>query len=387
MKHFKGLMLAMASQFWAPCAPVSAAPIRVVIYTNCGDVGYVHAAVSSGTARLKTLLLNPAAGNLKDAIIPKDGFTVDVVGPAAGGNGTTVDGHALITALPDHDVLILNSNTAIGNLFTTADKATLLAWISKHGVVGMHGAADSHKVWPAWDSLTGGLFTTHDVAIGTIYADTLPADVADEGYKEISKGLDKSYSFNEEWYSYQSNPRIQTGVHVVTTLDEKTYTPSSRMGDHPFSWYRISPAGGRFFYTGAGHMQELFVDNYWFRRQVYNAIVWAAGPATVSIKTGAIGSDGSEAGNGSTRISGSSISVSFSKEGPHAVEITALDGKRVAWERGQGVRTHTFTGLKSNSVYAVVTWAAPMSGAAAKGGAAPGSGAAYERSSRLVKTQ
>ncbi|MDB5105985.1 MAG: secreted glycosyl hydrolase [Fibrobacteres bacterium] len=338
----------------AGAAPAGATPIRVVIFNFCGDVGYLHAAVSSGTARLKTMLENPAgAVNLTGAVIPKDGFTVDIVGPAAGGNGTTTDGHALITALATHDVLILNSNTALGNLFSTGDKQTLLTWISKHGVVALHGAADSHKVWPSWDSLTGGLFTTHDVAIATVVADSVPGNVNDAGFQAINKGVEKTASFNEEWYSYQSTPRIQTGVHILTTLDEKTFTPSSRMGDHPFSWYRESPSGGRFYYTGAGHMQELFVNNPWFRRQVYNAIVWAAGTPSVSIRE----ESRPAAGPANARANGSAITVSFSDPGPHGVEILSLDGSRVAAAKGSGAQTHSFSGLGSNAVYLVVTTA------------------------------
>lgn len=336
----------------------AAAPIRVLIYSSCGDVGYVHAAISSGNTRLTTLLLNPAAAGLDSPIIPKDGFTVDAIGPsggtASGGNGTTTDGHALIVALATHDVLILNSNTAIGDLFTSADKLALLAWGAKHGIVGFHGAADSHSLWPAWDSLTGGLFTKHNVAIATIHADSLPANVNDPDYKTLNVGLPKVNTFNEEWYSYQSNPRSAPGIHVLSTVDENTYTPDARMGDHPFSWYRTNPAGGRFFYTGAGHMQELFVTNQWFRRQAYNAILWAAGAATVSIRTGMAAESGASA-KGSAEVSGASITVSFAKAGPHSLEILSLDGKRAAMIRGQGKQSHTIAGLKPNTVYAVLT--------------------------------
>jgi type 1 glutamine amidotransferase len=348
-------MAALAGAF-AFCVQAGAAPVRVVILNVCGEGGYVHAAISSGTTRLTTMLNNPAtAVNLTGAVIPKDGFTVTVIGPAAGGNGTTTDGHALITALATHDVLILNSNTSIGNLFSTADKQSLLAWIAKHGVVALHGAADSHKVWASWDSLTGGLFTNHDVAIANVVMDSLPVNSNDAGFKEINKGVEKTATFNEEWYGFQSSPRLQPGVKVLTTVDEKTYTPSSRMGDHPYSWYRESPGGGRFFYTGAGHMQELFVNNAWFRRQVYNAIVWASGSGTVSIEPrsesplarNAAGKDGW------AKAGGSSITVTFSGSGAHSVEILGLDGRRVAGLRGRGAQSHTFRDLGANSVYLV----------------------------------
>ena len=41
---------------------------------------------------------------------------------------------------------------------------------------------------------------------------------------------------NEEWYTYDKSPR--PNVHVLASVDEKTYTPSTdiKMGDHPVIW-------------------------------------------------------------------------------------------------------------------------------------------------------
>jgi type 1 glutamine amidotransferase len=330
----------------------SAAPIRVLIYQLCGNTGYVHAAINSGSPRLAAILKNPAAANLgTGVVIPPDGFTVDILGPAAGGNGTTDDGHALITALATHDVLILNNNTAIGNLLTTTDRQALLTWASKHGLVGFHGAADSHSLWPAWDSLTGGLFTTHVVADAKVALDSAPASLQDPVYSQINAGVPKSATFNEEWYSYQSNPRSAPGVHVAAILDEKSYTPVSRMGDHPISWYRENPAGGRMFYSGIGHMQEIFLENQWFRRQAYNAVLYVARVGTVDVRASQRPSNSGER----AKASRTTITVSFASEGKHSVELADLAGRRVASASGTGERSHAFSNLKPNTVYAVIT--------------------------------
>ena len=348
--------LAKSFAFISGCSLLAAAaPIRVLLYGGCGQSGYVHVTIASGNVILKTMLLDPVGAGLKNPVIPSQGFTVDIMGPAAaptGGVGTTDDGHNLILALPKYDVLVLNSNTAIGNLLTVTDKQVFLNWASTHGIVGMHAAADSHNVWASWDSLTGGLFTTHVLTMGTVREDSIASNVNDPAFKEINAGLDKSYSFNEEWYSYQTTPRTKPGVHVTYTLDENTYTPINRMGDHPFSWYRISPAGGRFFYTGGGHIKELFTVNYWFRRQAYNAILWAAGVQPVSITSLP---DKAPQGIGPALAAGAEITVSFSKPGPHEVDIMSLDGKRVAKDRLTGIQSRTFSHLKPNSVYVVRT--------------------------------
>lgn len=343
---------AVSFSFFLLFASASAAPIRVLIWQMCGTSGYIHAAINSGSPRIAAMLKNPAAANLGAGIVvPPDGFTVDILGAAAGANGTTDDGHALIAALATHDVLILNNNTAIGNLFTTADRQALLNWCAKHGVVGFHGAADSHSLWPAWDSLTGGLFTTHVVAVSAVALDSMPASTSDPAYAAITAGVPKTASFNEEWYSYQSNPRTATGVKVAATLDEKTYTPVSRMGDHPISWFRENPAGGRFYYTGIGHMQEIFLENVWFRRQVYNAIAWVA---RVGAAPSAIVSHASAAGP-VPEVSATTLTVSFPEAGPHSAELTDLKGRRVALQRGDKAQSHVFAGLRPNTVYALVT--------------------------------
>jgi type 1 glutamine amidotransferase len=330
----------------------SAAPIRVLIYQLCGTSGYVHAAIGSGSPRLAAILKSPATANLGTGVtIPPEGFTVDILGAAAGGNGTTDDGHALITALATHDVLILNNNTAIGNLLTPVDRQALLTWASKHGVVGFHGAADSHSLWPAWDSLTGGLFTTHVVATAKVALDSTPASIQDPSYALINGGVPKTSSFNEEWYSYQSNPRSAPGVHVAATLDEKSYTPESRMGDHPISWYRENPAGGRMFYCGIGHMQEIFLENQWFRRQAYNAVLYVARVGTVDVRT----AQKPTLTGARADVSRTAITVSFGPEGKHSVELADLAGRRIASASGTGERTHVFSGLKPNTVYAVLT--------------------------------
>ena len=56
----------------------------------------------------------------------------------------------------------------------------------------------------------------------------------------------------DEWYAVRSNPRGR--VHVLATLDERTYDPrGAAMGaDHPIAWCRRY-AGGRSVYTAMGH--------------------------------------------------------------------------------------------------------------------------------------
>ena len=332
-------------------AAAQAAPIRVLLFNPCGPGGFIHP-ISQQTPLLKKMLLNPAQANLNNPLIPPDGFTVDSLG-AATKNGTTDDGHALVLALATHDVVVCMNNTQFSGLFTTADRAAFLAWAKQkgHGVVAFHGATDDNDTWPDKVTFFGGKFTTHTTAPVDVHNDSLPANTGDEGFKAINAGIDKVTKVTDEWYSYQSAPRTIPGIKVLSTLNEGTYSPSSRMGDHPISWYRNPPDGGRMYYTGAGHDWVYFRDTYWLRRQMYNGILWASGySAGVAIESKRTG----RATFGTAEASGSSITVNVTREGSHSVAISDLQGRKVAARTGKDGHVYAFNGLKPNSVYAVL---------------------------------
>ena len=79
----------------------------------------------------------------------------------------------------------------------------------------------------------------------------------------------------EEWYTYDTTPR--PNVHVLASVDENTYTPSTdqKMGDHPVIWTN-KHCKARNIYIFMGHHPELF-DNQAFTLMFTNSIFWAAG--------------------------------------------------------------------------------------------------------------
>jgi hypothetical protein len=277
---------------------------------------------------------------------------VDSLGAAS--NGTTTDGHNLIAALANHDVVVCLNNTQFSALFSTADKTAFLAWANQpgHGVVASHGATDDNDSWPDKITFFGGKFTEHTSGNAALLNDTIAANMNDEGYKAINLGIPKTQTVNDEWYSYQSNPRNLPGIHILSTLNEATYNPSAKMGDHPISWYRAPAGGGRLYYTGAGHDWTYFRDTYWLRRQYYNGILWASG-WTAATKV-VVNPEVQNVNAANVATSNGSISVSVMREGAHTVEIVGLNGKRVSLEHGVGSKTYTFTSLKPNAVYAVL---------------------------------
>jgi type 1 glutamine amidotransferase len=79
----------------------------------------------------------------------------------------------------------------------------------------------------------------------------------------------------EEWNNYNKSPR--PNVHVITSVDERTYRPDSniKMGDHPVIWSNLN-FNARNIYIFMGHSPGLF-KNLAYRTIFLNSIFWAAG--------------------------------------------------------------------------------------------------------------
>ena len=89
------------------------------------------------------------------------------------------------------------------------------------------------------------------------------------------KGIPQAFTIeNEEWYTYDKSPR--SGVKVIASVDESTYTPNSeiKMGDHPVIWTNEMMAT-RNIYIFMGHSPDLF-NNQVYTAIFKNAIFWAA---------------------------------------------------------------------------------------------------------------
>lgn len=91
----------------------------------------------------------------------------------------------------------------------------------------------------------------------------------------VLKGLPQSFTIErEEWYIYDASPR--SGVQVLATVDENTYTPDSpvKMGDHPVIWTNRN-VKAKNVYIFMGHSPQLFLNKN-FVRLFENAIIWVA---------------------------------------------------------------------------------------------------------------
>jgi len=384
-------------------ASVSARPIHVVVLEVIDPGGYLHSSIHNGTPFMIDVLNNvngqtqghkmtdSTLGTGVVPLVPPEGFLVDTIGN--GGNGSSGGGataanvaklDSLLTK-GNVDVLWEQNSLGFGGIIPASDaqfRADFLKFADTKGIVADHSAADNHSssssapTWTQYDSLTGVQFLNHVTGSVNELEDTIPLDTNDAAnFKPLYSGLKSKNSFTEELYSMTANPRPIAGIRVLTTLDEKSYStpPTTKYGDHPYNWYRISQNvghTGRWYYTCEGHIDSMFQNNYAYRRLLYNAIVWAAGYTDYNAcaSYNGVGGDtttGSVCGTAilnhatpnfsanisKTSITGASLTVSFLKEGIHSIEIRGLDGKLIASDYGQGM-SHTFN-LRPNSVYAV----------------------------------
>jgi type 1 glutamine amidotransferase len=145
----------------------------------------------------------------------------------------------------------------------------------KGGWIGFHhatllGEFDGFQMWPWFHKFMGEVRFKNYVA--TFVTGTVM--VEDKNHPVFKDVKSPFVIENEEWYTYDNSPR--PNVHVLASVDEKTYTPSTniKMGDHPVIWAN-EHYKARNIYIFMGHHPELF-ENPAFTKIFENAIFWAA---------------------------------------------------------------------------------------------------------------
>jgi type 1 glutamine amidotransferase len=163
-------------------------------------------------------------------------------------------------------------------MWTETAKAAFINYIEdgKGGWIGFHhatllGEFDGFQMWPWFHQFMGGIRFKNYIA--TFVNGTVA--IEDKNHPAMKDIPSPFLIEKEEWYTYDTSPR--PNVHVLASVDEKTYTPSTaiKMGDHPVIWTN-EHYKARNVYIFMGHHPELF-DNPAFTKLFRNAIFWAAG--------------------------------------------------------------------------------------------------------------
>ncbi|HKS38778.1 MAG TPA: ThuA domain-containing protein, partial [Verrucomicrobiae bacterium] len=247
---------------------LAAALLRLPLAVLLSSLLAFVTSVSGQSDPFKVLVLSKTAG-FRHSSIPNG---IAMVQSLAATNDFTVD--ATEDAAQFTDANLAQYKAAIF-LCTTGDvlDATQQAAFERYirgggGYVGIHSASDTEYAWPWYGQLVGAYFQSHPA----IQQATI--EVADHAHPSNAP-LPAKWVRTDEWYNFQSNPRGQ--VHVLATLDEKTYSPGAgAMGhDHPTAWCHAFD-GGRSWYTGGGHTEASYSEPL-FRQHVLGGILWAAG--------------------------------------------------------------------------------------------------------------
>lgn len=143
-------------------------------------------------------------------------------------------------------------------------------WIGFHHAT-LLGTFDGYPMWDWFSAFMGSIQFMNYIAT---FADA-EVTVEDSNHP-VMRGVTSPVTIEkEEWYIYDKSPR--ENVHVIASVNEKSYRPSSTvvMGDHPVVWSNDKmPA--RNVYIFMGHGPWLF-KNAAYRQMFANAIAWAGG--------------------------------------------------------------------------------------------------------------
>ncbi len=145
-------------------------------------------------------------------------------------------------------------------------------WIGFHHAT-LLGEFDGYPMWTWFSNFMGGVRFNSYVAKR---ADGVV--VSEDPLHPVMKGLKGTFVIpDDEWYTYDKSPRLQSGIHVLAHVDEYSYNPPSevKMGDHPVIWTNESKKA-RNIYFQIGHSKRLF-ETESFKVMFDNAIQWMFG--------------------------------------------------------------------------------------------------------------
>ena len=135
---------------------------------------------------------------------------------------------------------------------------------SGKGFVGVHSASDTEYEWKWYGELVGAYFKSHPE--GTTNAKIIKIENG-----RFSKHLNPIWEVEDEWYNFNYT---NSDINVVLELDEKSYYGGENGDYHPITWYH-SYDGGRSFYTGLGHLKEVY-SNKMFIELLEQGILYAS---------------------------------------------------------------------------------------------------------------
>jgi type 1 glutamine amidotransferase len=213
---------------------------RLLVFSK--TEGFRHTSIAAGVAAIQ-------------AIGASNGFIVEHTENAAIFNAASLQ----------HFNAVVFLNTT-GDVLDSAQQVAFENFVKAGGgFAGVHSATDTEYDWPWYGGLVGAYFKSHPaIQSATVTAATLA--------HPATSWMSGAVTRTDEWYDFLALP---TGVSVLLTVDEATYTGGTMGDNHPIAWYHLYD-GGRAFYTAMGHTDESYGEPA-FLQHLTGGLLWAMG--------------------------------------------------------------------------------------------------------------
>lgn len=213
---------------------------RILVFTK--TAGYHHESIPKGAAAITKLGLEN--GFLVDTTSNADFFTED--------------------SLAKYAAVVFLSTT--GDLLNGYQENAFERYIqSGGGFMGIHAAADAEYDWGWYNRLVGAWFDSHP-------AQQVAKIHVVDSTNIATKHLPAIWERKDEWYNFKN---LNPDVHVLLSIDEKSYEGGKNGDNHPMAWYHDYD-GGRAFYTELGHTDESFTEENYLKH-ILGGIRYAIG--------------------------------------------------------------------------------------------------------------
>jgi type 1 glutamine amidotransferase len=161
-------------------------------------------------------------------------------------------------------VVFLNT---IGNVLNEDQQSAFQQYIrAGGGFVGVHAAAHTEYDWEWYGRLVGAYHKRDTGPWSAIIVRVTSGHLS-------TRCMPSRWRISDEIYDYGTVPA--PGVTILATVDEKSYQFGG-MGDyHPIAWAHEFE-GGRAWYTGLGHREEVYSDSVYLDH-LAGGILWASG--------------------------------------------------------------------------------------------------------------
>jgi type 1 glutamine amidotransferase len=211
---------------------------RILVFSR--TLGFHHASIPTGIAAIQK-------------IGQDNNMLVDTTTDASFFNEKQLKKYAAVVFL-----------STTGNVLNDEQQLVFEQYIKNGGgFVGIHAATDTEYDWAWYNQLVGAYFKSHPKQQEAVLHVIDPSHIS-------TMHLPKEWKRFDEWYNFKS---IQPNLHVLITIDEKSYTGGENGDYHPMAWWHDFD-GGRAFYTEFGHTDESYADPL-FIQHVTGGIAYA----------------------------------------------------------------------------------------------------------------